>query len=397
MAITTIATVLEYNCDGATVVFPITFDYLSDNNIAVKHLDHTINEIELLPEDGSAYEIQNSEVRTTETYPIGDKIYILLNMEFTQETDLQEQGKISSDLLDMVHDKLTLMSQELKESVGASIHLEIPEPTANLTLPVAERRKDAFLVFDSYGNTTASKAIDSQLTTVSTAMSPVVEAPSLEEGRSELGISSAMDPVVTADTLEDGRSELGISSVMDPVVTADTLPDARSNMDVQQALPIGTILMFDGSSWQDNVTLPGWYACVAANSGVGCPDLENQFIKGSAAADVGDTGGESTHTLSKAEIPKHYHEIDHDHGAATTGSHSHRHYHRYGGGSSTAFTESTDSQIGWVSTLIENTSPSINLPNWAGNSEDGSETGLNGQAHNNEPQYYKLIYIRKCA
>ena len=38
-------------------------------------------------------------------------------------------------------------------------------------------------------------------------------------------------------------------------------------MAMMESLPVGTILMYDGSGWQDNVTLKGWYACVSANAG----------------------------------------------------------------------------------------------------------------------------------
>jgi hypothetical protein len=74
----------------------------------------------------------------------------------------------------------------------------------------------------------------------------------------------------------------------------------------QDSLPIGTILMFDGASWKDNNTLPGWYACTAANKNLGLtPNLEDHFIVGAgAAANKGTEGGSNFVTLSASNIPQ---------------------------------------------------------------------------------------------
>ena len=73
--------------------------------------------------------------------------------------------------------------------------------------------------------------------------------------------------------------------------------------------PRGTILMYDGAGWQDNVTLKGWYKCDAANAAAGrTPDLENRFIRGGTVAKDGrgDTGG-GTATIAIDNLPVHSH------------------------------------------------------------------------------------------
>ncbi|MDR1997500.1 MAG: hypothetical protein LBQ83_04170 [Candidatus Margulisbacteria bacterium] len=75
---------------------------------------------------------------------------------------------------------------------------------------------------------------------------------------------------------------------------------------MQARLPIGTILMYDGTGWVDNSTLPGWYQCNGSN---GTPDLRNRFIMGSTTRgqyDRTDTTNNSL-TLTANHLPKHKH------------------------------------------------------------------------------------------
>jgi len=57
--------------------------------------------------------------------------------------------------------------------------------------------------------------------------------------------------------------------------------------ETQTALPIGTVLMFNGA----NITLPGWYKCDGNN---GTPNLVDKFIRSEVAS--GNTGGLDTNT-----------------------------------------------------------------------------------------------------
>ncbi|MDR1322981.1 MAG: hypothetical protein LBK68_00920 [Candidatus Margulisbacteria bacterium] len=74
---------------------------------------------------------------------------------------------------------------------------------------------------------------------------------------------------------------------------------------LQRLLPVGTILMFNAAGWQDNITMVGWYRCIAANVGQGVPDLSSRFILGSTTH--GQTGG--SNALTAAMLPKHTHTI----------------------------------------------------------------------------------------
>ncbi|MDR1324235.1 MAG: hypothetical protein LBK68_07360 [Candidatus Margulisbacteria bacterium] len=73
--------------------------------------------------------------------------------------------------------------------------------------------------------------------------------------------------------------------------------------------PKGAILMYDGTSWQDNVTLKGWYQCAGQETPYGnTPDLRNKFIMGYESGSR--TGGNNSLTLSTTNLPAHDHSLN---------------------------------------------------------------------------------------
>ena len=94
------------------------------------------------------------------------------------------------------------------------------------------------------------------------------------------------------------------------------------------AIPAGVICMWSGES----TAIPsGWHLCDGEE---GTPDLRDRFIVGAGSTyEVGNTGGEATHTLTVNEMPSHNHGFtgtSHSHTgslsgatAASAGSHTH--------------------------------------------------------------------------
>ena len=121
--------------------------------------------------------------------------------------------------------------------------------------------------------------------------------------------------------------------------------------DVNAILPSGCIVLWSGSI----ASIPaGWILC---NGSGGSPDLRDRFVVGAGSSyAVDSTGGESTHTLTTAEMPSHTHTIDARSGTAGTNV---------------------------AATLASGTvTPST-----------GSTGG--GGAHENKPPYFALAYIYK--
>jgi microcystin-dependent protein len=185
------------------------------------------------------------------------------------------------------------------------------------------------------------------------------------------------------------------------VVTTNTLtvPGFPNNA----LVPAGLICMWSGAP----TAIPnGWEICDGSN---GTPDLRGRFIVGYDAGSstspviapndgvtknygaLGNTGGETGHTLAKAELPKHIHLIGNvTDGASLSnpGDHSHTYQARDGSGHETG---NASNNLGYRQ---YSTGGGGNHTH-TGNTGDGTSAGLNNQAHENRPPYYVLAFIMK--
>lgn len=162
----------------------------------------------------------------------------------------------------------------------------------------------------------------------------------------------------------------------------------------QSEFPIGGIILWSGS---ENTIPNNWHLCDGTN---GTPDLRNRFVVGVGGTyDVGDIGGEATHTLTINEMPSHNHTanininssdvtigdaiwnnsdlVDLEKGIVSPVSSAIR---------GLAFTGNDDNYLNHTHTLSGNFSANITINN------SGSS-----QPHNNLPPYYALCYIMKIA
>ena len=189
--------------------------------------------------------------------------------------------------------------------------------------------------------------------------------------------------------------------------------------------PIGTIWMYDGTDWVDDVTLPGWYACIPENEdgGVngltfGIRSMVDRFVMASSTAAIGVTGGANSYQLAVSQLPAHTHTINHDHGSFLSGaaapSHSHdipslNHRHnttldgpRGASGSSAVFastnwspdiyTAYTNPDPGSTGSASPSHTHNVTVPVFDG---DSGFTGLGG-AVENRPAFYSMLFIRRC-
>lgn len=107
------------------------------------------------------------------------------------------------------------------------------------------------------------------------------------------------------------QGTVGLYRQNDVILTEDIIQlGEQQDQNFEDNEPIGTICMFDGAVWEDNVTKPGWYACIAENAQHGCPDLVDAFIRGKEnTGAVGSLSGVNSITIKKDELPQHEHPI----------------------------------------------------------------------------------------
>lgn len=90
---------------------------------------------------------------------------------------------------------------------------------------------------------------------------------------------------------------------------------------VDDGSEVGEIIMFDGT-WVDNVTMPGWYACVDGNQDKGCPNLEDRLVFGKGPTGSGGSDGNNDILLADNSTPAHVHSLSSI--ASSDDSHSHK-------------------------------------------------------------------------
>lgn len=165
--------------------------------------------------------------------------------------------------------------------------------------------------------------------------------------------------------------------------TAGTYLDKNIKISVSNnSIPSGVIMLWSGLS----SNIPEGYVLCDGNNGT--PNLTDKFVIGAGSTySVGETGGESVHTLTIDEMPSHSH-------SGTTGQNG-NHSHRIGTDKDTTYVTYGDC---WS---VHNSSTGAAYYNGSTTSDGNhthsfttNNTGGN-QAHNNMPPYYSLCYIMK--
>ena len=124
-----------YTGNGATTVFPYTFEILDDDDIVVI-LKTIATGAETTLDKATHYSVSGvgiitgGNVTTVSAYSSAYQIILLRNTERTQETDFVENDPFQAETAEQAFDKLTLMVQDINEELDRTIRVS---PGSSLT------------------------------------------------------------------------------------------------------------------------------------------------------------------------------------------------------------------------------------------------------------------------
>ena len=223
MPIDTVAKPVTYLCDGLQTAFPITFTYLENSFVWVRRTNGVTLGVETLSL-GDDYTITADTVNTIATYPTGDKLTLSLLIPMKQLVDLEKNGRIDADVLDYVHDKLTLICQQLDMDVETLVGLEVPEdPAPSMKVPDATTRASKYLAFDAQGNIVVVSALDTGSISVSPWGETLIGLADSSAGRAQLDVySEAEADAITDDLAGAGRTTETVKDNADGIADHET-------------------------------------------------------------------------------------------------------------------------------------------------------------------------------
>lgn len=127
-----------YSCNGATTVFPFGFKIYDESHIRVVLTNASGVEADLAL--GTDYTVSGvgvgsgGSVTTSTAHDSGNMITLILDVPFTQNTDLENQGAYFAETIERALDLLTQMALQLKEKLGRAVVLPASE-TDQVVIP----------------------------------------------------------------------------------------------------------------------------------------------------------------------------------------------------------------------------------------------------------------------
>lgn len=196
------------SCNGSTTAFPFGFpiDNTSDLEVTIR-VTATGLPIPLVETTDYTVSATNNDyklepggtVTTVSTYASGRTITILRNAPDTQTTTFRGTGPLRSQDWNDALDKLTMLVQQLAETVGRSIKLPVTESSVTTEIDNSVDRAGGYLGFDdSTGDPTILIGVLPDDVAVGVFMETVLPAADAAAVRTLLGITD--HPITTAYT-----------------------------------------------------------------------------------------------------------------------------------------------------------------------------------------------------
>ncbi|PVX84358.1 hypothetical protein [Paraburkholderia unamae] len=156
MTVTSDVQSVIYQTDGSSVDFPIPFYFLRESEITVDKIDSDGDLVELVL--GTDFTVSGAGVQTggtlttTSTYAAGFDLHIYREVEATQESQYQQNDPFPSKTTEKALDKLTMLIQQVMQTLARALLFPKSDLNPKNTLPVARQRANKGLGFDSAGD-----------------------------------------------------------------------------------------------------------------------------------------------------------------------------------------------------------------------------------------------------
>lgn len=121
-----------FNCNDVNTTFPFTFKCFTSADVRVVFTSSAGIESDLtldtdytvsLNADQNAF--PGGTIETLTAYATGEKITVVSDVDFLQETDIQNQGGFYPEVIENALDKVTMLIQQVKEEVDRSVKVGV--------------------------------------------------------------------------------------------------------------------------------------------------------------------------------------------------------------------------------------------------------------------------------
>jgi hypothetical protein len=262
MTVNTQTNKISYAGNGSTFTWTFSFPGVAASNIFV-FITNAAGVVTQIPANSYAVNLNApvdpnpTSLGGTVTYPIlgaplaaGNTITIVRELPEIQSASIANQSVIYPPVIEQEFDYLTLISQQLSESLTRAVKVDIADqPMASL--PALAFRINQPAVFDSHGNLTAG-GIPGGGVLISPVMIPVVGAPTLILARQAMGVPGIDSPIFT------GNPQAPTPPVTDNDDTIATTAFVQSlGASLGVLIPSGTEMVFHQTTppvgWTKNV------------------------------------------------------------------------------------------------------------------------------------------------
>jgi hypothetical protein len=178
---------------------------------------------------------------------IGTTLTIQRILPETQGTSYQNQGTLWQTVVEQSLDYLTMIVQQIQATFGNFIQAPQTDPVGlNYTLPPAAQRANLALIFDSSGNVTTGA---SSSVSVSAPMIPVVQASSLANARTALGLGAMATEGIGGGLQDDGASNARVFFPVTALAVTTTITSAHFLNKIKTTGPITLNLNRANTYW----------------------------------------------------------------------------------------------------------------------------------------------------